>query len=91
VLGYALAAVVLYPFWDTILSTPRWRGCLAVASVVFVAGYVAASGGMIEHFVWFEPTAYPVRFAAITFVEVLGQALIMGQLVVRLGARYCAR
>ena len=42
----------------------------------FVVGYVAASGGMVEHFVSF--TEYPVKFALITFIEILVQVIIMG-------------
>ena len=41
-----------------------------------MVGYVAASGGMIEHFVWFSE--YPVKFAVITFIEILIQVAIMG-------------
>jgi len=43
---------------------------------------VAASGGMIEHLVYFNE--YPIKFALITFVEVLIQALLMGQIISRL-------
>ena len=47
--------------------------------------YVAASGGLIEHWVFF--TEYPSRFAAITFVEVLIQAVVLGYIVARFAVR----
>jgi hypothetical protein len=59
-------------------------GALAVAGIIFVMGYVAASGGMIEHFVYFKPAGYPVKVALITFVEVLTQTLLIGLLIVHL-------
>ena len=51
-------------------------------------GYVAASGGMIEHFVYFKAADYPVKFAGITLVEVFVQTLLMGPMIVRLDKRY---
>jgi len=65
-----------------------WRGGLAIAGFVFVAGYVAASGGMIEHFVYFKAADYPVKFAMITFVEILIQTLIMGPAIVYFDRRF---
>ena len=41
-----------------------------------MVGYVAASGGLLEHFVWF--TEYPFKFALITLIEILIQDAIMG-------------
>jgi len=71
-----LFAAVLFPFRKRFLELGTWAGGLAFAAIIFVVGFVAASGGMIEHFVWF--TEYPARFAGITFVEILIQVLIMG-------------
>jgi hypothetical protein len=71
-----LIALALFPLRRCIMAPGVWRGGLAFAAVIFVIGYVAASGGMIEHFVWFSE--YPVKFAAITFVEILIQVAIMG-------------
>ncbi len=48
--------------------------------MIFVIGYIAASGGMIEHFVYFNE--YPLKFAVITFFEILIQVVLMGPLVV---------
>jgi hypothetical protein len=53
-----------------------------------VVGYVAASGGMIEHFVYFKAADYPVKFAMITFVEILIQTLIMGPAIVYFDRRF---
>ncbi len=71
-----LIALALFPVRTQFLELGVWRGGLAFGAIIFVVGYVAASGGMIEHFVWF--TEYPVKFAAITFVEILIQIAIMG-------------
>ena len=49
-------------------------------TIIFLIGYVAASGGMIEHFVYFNE--YPFKFAVITFFEILIQVVLMGPLVV---------
>jgi len=73
-----LFAIVLFPFRKQINELGILRGGLAVAGFVFVAGYVAASGGMIEHFVYFKAEDYPVKFAVITFIEILIQAVLMG-------------
>ncbi len=82
-----LFALVLFPFRKQILDMGVIRGGAVIAGFVFVAGYVAASGGMIEHFVYFKAADYPVRFAAITFVEILIQTAIMGPAVVHFGKR----
>ncbi len=83
-----LFALVLFPFWNRIKELGILRGGLMVAGFVFIAGYVAASGGMIEHFVYFKAEDYPALFAAITFVEILIQTAIMGPAVVYFGKRY---
>lgn len=83
-----LFALLLFPLKKQILDFGVWRGGLFIASFVFVAGFVAASGGMIEHFVFFKPEDYPVKFAAITFVEVLIQVIIMGPAVAYFAKRY---
>ena len=71
-----LLAMALFPFRKQLLALGTWRGGLTLGAVIFIVGYIAASGGMIEHFVWF--TEYPVKFAAITFIEILVQVAIMG-------------
>jgi hypothetical protein len=71
-----LFALVLFPLRKRFLELGIWVGGLAFAAIIFVVGFVAASGGMIEHFVWF--TEYPVRFAWITFIEILIQTALMG-------------
>jgi hypothetical protein len=83
-----LFAFVLFPFRKQIVEWGVWRGGLAIAGFVFVAGYVAASGGMIEHFVYFKAADYPVKFAMITFVEILIQTLIMGPAIVYFDRRF---
>jgi hypothetical protein len=71
-----LFALALFPLRKRFMELGTWGGGLAFGAIIFVVGYVAASGGMIEHFVWFNE--YPVKFAAITFVEILIQVAIMG-------------
>jgi hypothetical protein len=83
-----LFALVLFPFWERIKQLGIWGGGALVAGFVFVAGFVAASGGMIEHFVYFKAEDYPALFAAITFVEILIQTAIMGPAVVYFGKKY---
>jgi hypothetical protein len=83
-----LFALVLYPFRLRILDLGTWTGGFAVSGIIFVMGYVAASGGMIEHFLFFKPEDYPVKFAVITFVEILIQTAIMGPAVVYLEKRF---
>jgi hypothetical protein len=71
-----LFALVLFPLRKRFMELGVWGGGFAFAGIIFVVGYIAASGGMIEHFVWF--TEYPVKFALITFIEILIQVAIMG-------------
>ena len=74
-----LFALALFPLSNYFVKMGIWRGGLVFGGIIFVVGYIAASGGMIEHFVWFNE--YPVAFAAITFVEILIQVIIMGPCV----------
>jgi hypothetical protein len=83
-----LFSLVLFPFRKQIVEFGILRGGLMVAGFVFVAGYVAASGGMIEHFVYFKAADYPVKFAVITFIEILIQVVIMGPWIVAWMKRY---
>ena len=83
-----LFAAVLFPFRQRLLELGVWYGGLAITGLIFVMGYVAASGGMIEHFVYFKAADYPVKFAEITFIEVFVQTLLLGPMIVRLDKRY---
>jgi|WetSurMetagenome_2_1015567.scaffolds.fasta_scaffold395519_1 hypothetical protein len=76
-----LFALVLFPLRKRFMELGVWAGGLLFGSLIFVMGYVAASGGMIEHFVWF--TEYPLKFAMITFIEILIQVAIMGPWAVK--------
>jgi hypothetical protein len=68
--------LALFPFRKRFVELGVWSGGLAFGAVIFIVGFVAASGGMIEHFIWFNE--YPAKFAAITFIEILIQVAIMG-------------
>jgi hypothetical protein len=71
-----LIALALFPFRQRLIQMGTWAGGAAFGAVVFIIGFVAASGGMIEHFVWFKE--YPTQFAIITFIEILVQVILMG-------------
>lgn len=71
-----LFAIALFPLRKRFLEFGIWMGGLVFGGIVFVVGYIAASGGMIEHFIWFNE--YPIKFAIITFIEILIQVVIMG-------------
>ncbi len=73
-----LFALLLFPFRKQMVEWGVLRGGLVIVGLVFIAGFVAASGGMIEHFVYFKAADYPVKFAMITFIEILIQTAIMG-------------
>jgi hypothetical protein len=71
-----LFAIVLFPLRKRFMEMGTWSGGLVFGGIIFVVGFIAASGGMIEHFVWFKE--YPFKFAIITFIEILIQVAIMG-------------
>jgi hypothetical protein len=79
-----LFALVLYPFRQRILEWGTVYASLAFAAIILILGYVAASGGMIEHFVYFTESQYPVRFAVITLAEITIQTLLLGATIVEL-------
>jgi len=76
-----LFAIILFPLRKRFMELGVWSGGFVFAGIIFVVGFVAASGGMIEHFVWF--TEYPSKFALITFIEILIQVAIMGPWAVK--------
>lgn len=81
-----LFALALFPLRKYFMEMGVWRGGFSFGAIIFIVGYVAASGGMIEHFVWFKE--YPVKFAMITFIEILIQVLIMGPWAIAWMKRY---
>jgi hypothetical protein len=74
-----LFGLVLYPFRVRILELGKVWGGLSASAVIFVAGYVAASGGIIERAVYYKPL--PLSFVLITVTEILIQALLFGQVL----------
>jgi len=72
-----LFGLVLFPFLSEILKYGKWKGSFLVGGIVLTVGYIAASGGLIEHLVYFKPEYYPVRFAIVTLVEILIQIVIL--------------
>jgi hypothetical protein len=83
-----LFATALFPFYRRIAELKPWVGGLALMSLILVMGYIAASGGIIEHFVFFNSQDYPLKFALITLVEISTQAFLMGMMIVWLGQRF---
>ena len=79
ILRALLFGLVLYPFRVRILELGRVWGGLSASAVIFVAGYVAASGGIIERAVYYTPL--PLGFVLITVTEILIQALLFGQVL----------
>ena len=86
ILRGSLYAIAFFPLVGWIKTQSRLKGGLVIGTILFLIGYVAASGGLIEHEVFF--TVYPVRFAAISFVEILAYSFLFGQVVVRLIRKY---
>jgi hypothetical protein len=76
-----LFAGVLLPFRKHIFELGQLWGGFSITAIVFVFGYLAASGGLIEHYVYFTAESYPLKFALITLIEILIQTLLLGQLV----------
>jgi hypothetical protein len=79
VLRGVLFAIALYPFRRRIIELGQYYGGLAVTGVTFLFGWVAGGGGMIEHYVYYVPI--PSGFVLISFVEILLQTLLFGQLL----------
>lgn len=86
ILRGSLYAIAILPLLDWIKKQSQLKGGLVIGTIIFLVGYVAASGGLIEHEVFF--TEYPVRFALISFVEILVYSYLFGQLVVMLVRKY---
>lgn len=84
--GGALYTMIPLPLRICILKPGKWWGGFAIGGLIFVAGYLATSGVMIEHVVFFSE--YSTRFAEITSVKVLFPTLLIGILAVRLDRRY---
>ncbi|MEM3731236.1 MAG: hypothetical protein QW667_03970 [Candidatus Bathyarchaeia archaeon] len=74
-----LFALVLLPFRRKIMQFGQYLGGLIITSILFIVGEIASSGGIIERFVYYTPI--PLDFVVITFVEILIQTLLLGQLI----------
>jgi hypothetical protein len=77
----SLFALVLFPFRSRIFEFGQIKGGLIITAIVLVFGYIAASGGLIEHYVYFTAPSYPLRFALITLIEIIIQTVLLGQLL----------
>lgn len=86
ILRGVLYGIALLPVFGWIKAQNQLRGGLIIGSIIFLVGYVAASGGLIEHTVFF--TEYPLRFALISLVEIAAYAFLFGQVVMKLGKKY---
>ena len=72
-----LIGLALFPFLSELLKYGKWKGSFLIGSIVLIVGYIAASGGLIEHLVYFKPEYYPARFALITLSEILIQTVTL--------------
>lgn len=81
-----LYAVAFLPLVDWLKKQSQLKGGLVIGSIMFFIGYVAASGGLIEHEVYF--TEYPLRFALISLVEISTYSFLFGQLVMKLMKKF---
>lgn len=81
-----LYGVAFLPLVEWLKKQAQLKGGLIIGSIIFFIGYVAASGGLIEHEVYF--TEYPLRFALISLVEILTYSFLFGQLVMKLIKKY---
>ena len=73
-----LFALVLFPFRSRLAELGPWLGGLAVMSLILVMGYIAASGGMIEHFLFFRVEDYPPYICTDYFYRNPDAGLIIG-------------
>lgn len=78
--------MVFLPLFGWIRRQGQLKGGLIIGSIIFFIGYVAASGGLIEHEVFF--TVYPLRFALISLLEIATYSFLFGQLVMKLAIKY---
>lgn len=86
ILRGALYAIAFLPIIGWIKKQPQFKGGLIIGSIIFLIGYVAASGGLIEHEVFF--VEYPFRFALISLVEIATYSFLFGQAVTWLTKKY---
>jgi len=76
VLHGLLLGVAFYPFRKRMLELGRLYGSLAVSSVIFVIGELAASLDQSFYYV-----AIPIGYYEVVGIELLIQALLFGQLI----------
>ena len=86
ILRASLYAIVFLPLFKWIKAQGQLKGGLIIGSILFFIGYVAASGGLIEHEVFF--TEYPLRFALISLLEIATYSFVFGQLIIKLTNKY---
>ncbi len=72
-----LFGLVLLPLYPRFMKLGRWNGSFLVGAIILTIGYLAASGGLIEHVVYFKPEHYPIGFAIVTLVEIAIQTLLL--------------
>jgi hypothetical protein len=72
--------LILLPLYPQIIKLGRWKGSFLIGGIVLCIGYLAASGGLIEHMVYFKPEFYPMKFALITLIEIVFQTIILSLL-----------
>ena len=74
-------AIILLPLYPYLIKLGKWKGSFLIGGIILGIGYIAASGGLIEHLVYFKPEYYPIKFATITLVEIVFQVVILSFIV----------
>lgn len=69
--------IVLLPFYPQIIKLGRMKGSFMIGTLILVLSYIVASGGLLEHLVYFKPEFYPLKFAIITLIEILFQSILL--------------
>lgn len=72
-----LFGLILLPLLPQFIKLGKWKGSFLIGGIILTIGYIAASGGLIEHLVYFKPEYYPIKFALITLVEIIIQTLTL--------------
>ena len=72
-----LIAVVLYPFFDTLIGWRYWKRFLSIAGLLVVLGHLAGSSGIIEGLVMMRPEFVTPHILLKTLPEPIIQGLVI--------------
>lgn len=83
-----LITVALFPLRGALHAMGVWKGGLIVGGITFIAGYVAATTGLIDSMIYFKRENLPFGYVNIRFWETALALLPTGVLVVALDKRF---